>query len=112
MEDNKIIKKGFDKQGNQRYLNKETGKIFTLTTKTAKRFSDEVKEKALQMYLECMSVRAISRLLDVSHVSVLKWIKKAALSVEPTTQPSDYVKVELDEMWHFIKKKNEKLGSG
>ena len=112
MENNKIIKKGFDKRGNQRYLNKETGKIFTLNEKTAKRFSDDVREKAIEIYLEGAGVRAVSRLLGTSHVSVLNWIKKAALSITPVEQPTDYQAVELDEMWHFLKKSKTNPGFG
>tara|TARA_R110002020_G_scaffold259768_3_gene473907 strand:- start:58401 stop:58703 length:303 start_codon:yes stop_codon:yes gene_type:complete len=41
-----------------------------------KRIQDYYVNKALQLYLEGLSYREIERLLGISHVSILNWVKK------------------------------------
>ncbi len=54
----------------------------------------------------------ISRVLGVSDVAVLKWVRAEAASLpEPVVSPS-VVTVEVDEMWHFLKKRPTSSGSG
>ena len=54
----------------------------------------------------------IARLYRVSTVAVLKWVRAAALNVEPLspTRSSDIVMI--DEVWHFVNGKKTKYGSG
>ena len=40
-------------------------------------YSIEVKRKALKYYLEGIGFRRIERLLGMSHVTVINWVKKA-----------------------------------
>jgi transposase len=44
--------------------------------KQGKRVDDYFVLKALQLYLEGVSYREIERLLGVSHVSVMNWVKQ------------------------------------
>ena len=74
---------------------------------------------ALKLYLEGMGFRSIARLLKVSNVTVLYWIRTLGNSVKTyvnTHFPDDirHVEfVEMDEMWHFPRKKNnESFGFG
>ena len=67
------------------------------------------------MYLEGLGFRSIARILKVSNVAILKWIR--ALSEvwgkKELERESRHCRViEIDEMWHYIKKKNKKSGSG
>ncbi|MGB6663613.1 MAG: IS1 family transposase, partial [Methylocella sp.] len=55
-----------------------------------------------------MSFRGIARLLNVSDVAVLKWIRHAALKLPEPEMPADAGLVMLDEMHHFLKIKTEK----
>ena len=70
------------------------------------------------MYLEGMGFRSIGRILKVSNVTVLYWIRTLGKSVKTYVQsqiPDDIRHVdvvELDEMWHFTCKKNENSGYG
>jgi transposase-like protein len=107
-----IIKVGFDKNRNQKYYDKVNKKWFILNPKYRKRVSQDIKDKAIKLYLDGCSIRAVARCFDISHVSVLKWIKKAALACESNNEPTVYHSVQLDEMWHFIKKKSKNSGSG
>ncbi len=78
----------------------------------------EMKIKAIELYLEGLGFRAIGRILRVSNVAVLKWVRAAAEKLrsyllKQMPKKKQYIKVmELDEMWHFIVKKNEKRGFG
>lgn len=91
--------------GKQRYKCKSCGKYFTDTPPRGR--SREDKLKALQLYSEGMSYRGIGRFLKVSHVSVQKWID--VLSKELCKNVNEigtkHPVVEVDEMWHYVKKK-------
>ena len=97
----------------QRYECKKCGCNYT-ETKDNRR---ELEEKllALQMYASGMSFRAIGKLLKVSNVSVLKWVKTLVPMIckKPEIDKRYRVrKVEIDEMWHFINSKKSGFGSG
>ena len=78
----------------------------------------ETKIMALKLYLEGMGFRSIARILKVSNVTVLYWIRILGKSVKAyvnTHLPDDIRHVdfiEMDEMWHFTRKKNKNFGSG
>lgn len=100
-------------RGKQRYECKACGCNYT-ETKDNRR---ELEEKllALQMYASGMSFRAIGKLLNVSNVSVLKWVRSIVPMIckKPEIDKKYRVrKVEIDEMWHFIKSKKRESGSG
>ena len=110
----KIKRNGFvvDKQ---RFKCKSCNFSFTLHEPLGK--PKEIKRLAIHMYLEGLGFRSIGRILDVSNVAVLKWIRNAshevASFVETKDKNKEEIKVmELDEMWHFVSKKNTKSGSG
>ncbi len=59
----------------QRHRCKSCGYHFTVQ-KIGKKIDDYYVNKALQLYLEGLTYREIERLLGVSHVSVMNWVKK------------------------------------
>ncbi len=59
----------------QRYKCKSCGYFFTVN-KEGKKIHDYYVNKSLQLYLEGLSYREIERILGVSHVSVMNWVKK------------------------------------
>lgn len=59
----------------QRYKCKNCGYFFTVA-KVGKKVESYTVIKALQLYIEGVSYREIERLLGVSHVSVMNWVKK------------------------------------
>ena len=109
------VKNGI-KYEKQRYKCKKCGCHFTQSRKRGASF--ETKLQALKLYLEGMGLRGIGRVLKVSNVTVLNWIRSFGKSVKAHVQthlPDDIRHidiVEMDEMWHFTKKKNESSGSG
>ena len=111
----KQVKSGFTR-GVQRYKCKKCACNFTRPDRRGAPVG--VKIQALQLYLEGMGFRAIGRVLNVSNVSVLRWIRsagehiKAYVSSNLPDKLHDIEIIEMDEMWHFTQKKNENSGSG
>ena|SRR3982751_243233 len=104
-----LVKAGLQTQ-KQRYKCKQCSRLFVESGRPG--YSAEFKEQALAMYLEGLGFRAIGRLLGVSNVAVLKWVRKAAQDL-PTPESTAVVDVlEMDELWHFIKKRTENSGCG
>ncbi|KEZ94060.1 IS1/IS1595 family N-terminal zinc-binding domain-containing protein [Nonlabens ulvanivorans] len=59
----------------QRYKCKDCNYFFTVD-KIGKKIDDYYVNKALQLYLEGLTYREIERILGISHVSILNWVKK------------------------------------
>ena len=110
-----FVKSGFNK-GKQRYKCRNCTCNFTQSNRRGA--SLEKKLLALNLYLEGMGFRSIGRVLKVNNVTVLNWIRTLGSSVKTYVQahmPEDIRHVdviEMDEMWHFTKKKNGSFGSG
>lgn len=69
-----VVKSGVVK-GRQRYHCKGCNYFFTVF-KDGKKIDPYYVVKALQLYIEGVSLREIERLIGVSHVSVLNWVRK------------------------------------
>jgi transposase-like protein len=59
----------------QRYKCKSCGYYFSVN-KIGKNIDGYYVNKALQLYLEGLTYREIERILGISHVSVMNWVKK------------------------------------
>lgn len=75
---NQIIKSGVIRK-KQRFLCKSCNYYFTVQ-KDGKRIDNYYVVKALQLYLEGLSYREIERIIGVSHVSVMNWVKEYKIS--------------------------------
>lgn len=69
-----IVKSGIVK-GRQRFKCKVCNYYFSVM-KEGKRIDPYYVIKALQLYIEGVSLREIERILGVSHVSVMNWIRR------------------------------------
>ncbi len=69
-----LIKSGVVK-GRQRYRCKSCSFSFTVL-KEGKSIDPYYVIKALQLYIEGVTYREIERILGISHVSVMNWVKK------------------------------------
>lgn len=69
-----VVKSGIVK-GRQRYNCKSCNYSFTVL-KDGKNIDPYYVIKALQLYIEGVSLREIERLIGISHVSVLNWVRK------------------------------------
>ena len=100
----KKVKNGFVK-GVQRYQCKKCGYNYTVEKRSSE-YSNEVKKKALQLYLEGLGFRSIGRILNVSNVSILNWIRDFGEEVKDLQSDSSSIEfVEVDEMHSYIGKK-------
>jgi transposase-like protein len=64
----------------QRYKCKDCAYTFTVE-KMGKSIDSYYVVKALQLYIEGVSYREIERLLGISHVSVMNWVKRYQIKV-------------------------------
>ena len=98
-------------RGLQRYRCKACGCNFTATK--ARGMPAAAKALATLLYaMGNMSFCGIARLLGVSDVAVLKWIRKEAEALPAPEMPANVEVVMLDEMHHFLKKRQKNYGFG
>ena len=94
----------------QRYLCKECKYRYTVEQRG---IPNATKTLAIQMYLEGLGFRSIERILKVSNVSVLNWVKDLGKQVEEYRKPvKDIEIIELDELHTYIQSKKTIVGSG
>ena len=94
--------------GSQRYRCYSCGCKYT-PVKKARGYSPEVRQKAIQLYVDGMNLRRIGRQLKVNPQSVANWAKAHAEHLPPAPVPEKVENAELDEIFTFIGEK--KTGS-
>ena len=98
-------------RGKQRYRCKGCGLNYTDTP--ARGMPLRVKVTAVLLYLSGLSMNRTAKLLGVSTPSVMAWIEQFAKAYGQKPEPEGRaVVVELDEMWHFLKKSGTSSGYG
>ena len=97
--------------GLQRYKCKDCGRSFTVELKSTAQ-PEDIKRQALQMYLEGLGFSSIARILHVSHVSVLNWIRKYGREIDEIRNPKPVKVMELDELHTYVGHKKTTGGFG
>ena len=98
-------------RGFQRYLCLSCGCNFTMTPPRGK--PPAMKALALLLYaMGNVSFGSIARILGVSDVAVLNWVRDEARKLPEPSTKAEVVVVTLDEMWHFVKKRLRNCGFG
>jgi transposase-like protein len=98
-------------RGKQRYLCKACGLNFTDTPPRGMPLA--MKVTAVLLYVSGLSMNRTAKLLGVSTPTVMTWIERFAEVYAQKPEPEGHaVVVELDEMWHFLKKSGTSSGSG
>jgi len=96
------VKNGF-MRGKQRYRCKGCGLNFTDTPPRGMPF--QLKVVAVLLYVSGLSMNRTAKLLGVSTPSVMAWIEQFAKDHAPKPEPEGRALViELDEMWHYLKR--------
>ncbi|WP_020600192.1 IS1/IS1595 family N-terminal zinc-binding domain-containing protein [Spirosoma panaciterrae] len=96
----------------QRFRCRQCNYNFTVD-KVGKGISTYYVIKALQLYIEGVSFREIERLLGISHVSVMNWVKKYQIKVpEKNTYHPTYKILNHKELAEFITNKENVEGAG
>jgi transposase-like protein len=86
----------------------QCGYQFTRTTPRGKPLTTKIN--AVLLYLSGISMNRIAFLLRVSAQAVLNWIRTFAQKYQEKPEPTGRsIILELDEMWHYVKKKRQKL---
>ena len=110
-ESNRCVKSGYIR-GNQRYKCCNCGYNFKLGDNRGK-IRPEAKALALVMYGSGKaSYGMIARLFKVHRSTVLYWVRSMGSKLPEPVLDTDIEEVSIDEMWHFLNKKNEKFGFG
>jgi len=114
-------KNGF-MRGKQRYRCKVCGLNFTDTPPRGMPFPAQghgrpalrqLKATAVLLYVSGLSMNRTAKLLGVSTPSVMTWIEQFAKEHAQKPEPEGRALViELDEMWHYLKKRPTSSGSG
>ncbi len=94
---NKVVKSG-KIHGNQRY---KCNSCYYHFTKNFKGHDTNIKRSAIHLHLEGLSIRNIGRILNVSDVSVGKWIKPMSSELSKYRKKDIKLK-ELHKIEHFM----------
>ncbi len=106
-----VVRSGIVQQ-RQRYRCKKCGYHFTVD-KLGKRIDPYYVVKALQLHLEGISLREIERILGVSHVSVMNWVRQYRIKVpEQRDYRPTYKVLDHAELVDFVKDKDHLSGAG
>ena len=95
----------------QRYLCKGCGLNFTDTPARGKPLA--LKAAAVLLYVSGLSMNRTAKLLGVSTPTIQAWLEQFAAAYAQKPEPEGRaVVIELDEMWHYLKKSPNPSGSG
>jgi transposase len=98
-------------RGKQRFLCKGCGLNFTDTPARGKPLA--MKAAAVLLYVSGLSMNRTAKLLGVSTPTVQVWLEQFAQAYAHKPEPEGRaVVIELDEMWHYLKKSPSRSGSG
>ena len=108
---NQYVKSGIIK-GRQRYKCKQCHYSFTVL-KEGKHIDAYYVVKALQLYLEGVTLREIERILGISHVSVMNWVKQYGIKRPTYLEYRPTYKVFTHtELIEFLSDRNQLHASG
>ena len=98
-------------RGQQRYRCKACGLNFTNTPPRGKPLA--LKVAAVLLYVSGLSMNRTAKLLGVSTPTIQAWLEQFAAAYAQKPEPEGRaVVIELDEMWHYLKKSLNRFGSG
>ena len=98
-------------RGQQRYLCKGCGLNFTDTPARGKPLA--LKAAAVLLYISGLSMNRTAQLLGVLTPTIQAWLEQFAQACAQKPEPEGRaVVIELDEMWHYLKKSPNPSGSG
>jgi transposase-like protein len=98
-------------RGIQRYKCKECGLNFSVDYSHVAE-KEKKRRFGLAMYLEGLGFHSIARLLNVSHVSVMNWVKKYGSELSKIRNPKPVQVMELDEIHSYVGSKKTINGFG
>ena len=101
-------KNGF-RRGKQCYQCKDCGCQYVENPKP-RSYSNEVKQLCLKMYLNGMGFRAIARVTDIDHATIINWVKEKGKTLSDEPQEDELPEItEIDELQTFVGRKKNKF---
>lgn len=99
-------------KGRQRYKCKKCNYFFSVN-KEGKNIDSYYIIKALQLYIEGVTFREIERILGISHVSVMNWVKKFGINrPENLEYKPTYSVLSHEELLELMKNRQDLKSSG
>lgn len=96
--------------GSQRYKCMHCGSKYTPEPKV-RGYEPELRQKAIQMYVDGINLRRIGRHLGLHHRTVSLWVKAYAEELPSAPVPNEVEVAELDELFTFIGEKKTRSTS-
>jgi insertion element IS1 protein InsB len=94
---NQTFKNG-NRRGKQSFRCRRCGRQFVLNPKNQP-YSSEVKQLCMKMYLNGMGLRAIERVTEIHHTTVINWIQDAGIKLPDAPQEEEIPEItEVDEL--------------
>jgi transposase-like protein len=106
-EEERQVKAGQTTYGTQRYKCQKCKRKYSPEAKQAG-YPNEVRIKAIQLYLEGIGFRGIGRILKVNHQSVINWVNAYTAQLPEADMPQEPKVGELDELFTFVGRKKTK----
>lgn len=104
----KICKNGHHR-GKQRYKCSTCGRQF-LESYSLNGYNERIKQSCLKMYVNGSGFRAIERVMDVHHTTVINWVKKLGRSLPDAPGAEEIPEIaQVDELQTFVGKKKQDL---
>src|SRR4051812_18454877 len=98
-------------RGQQRHLCKDCDLNFTNTPTRGKPLA--LKAATVLLYVSGLSMNRTAKLPGVSTPTIQAWLEQFAATYAQKPEPEGRaVVIELDEMWHYLKKSPSRSGSG
>ncbi len=99
-----LVKAGHNASGSQRYQCKRCKRHSTLAPNPSG-YDAELRERARQLAVEGNGLRAIGRLLNVTHQTVANWLASYQSQLPEPPRPAQVDTIELDELYTFVQSK-------
>lgn len=89
------------------------GRQFIEVYEPQRGYSEEMKRECLKMYVNGLGFRAIERVKNVHHTTIMNWVKQVGELLPDYYDPQTIPDVgELDELETFVGSKKTKSGYG
>jgi Transposase and inactivated derivatives len=106
------INKNGHKKGKENYICVHCKRQFIDDYKPQKGYPKEVRRECLKMYVNGLGFRAIERVKNVHHTTIINWVKESGKLLPDFSEPENPEVGELDELQTFVGSKNTKPGCG
>ena len=101
-------KNGF-RRGKQSYRCHDCGHQF-VESPTPRAYHPQVKQLCLKMYLNGMGFRAIARVTNIDHTTIINWVKQSTETLSDEPLDSEIPEItEIDELQTFVGNKKNKV---